>query len=761
MANMTRFSCLLLPFLFTLGHALAQRRSAHPNPADPFTHAHWIEPAATADTLQHPCPVFRKTFTVTHPTRSATLFITAHGLYQATLNGRPLSHDLFTPGFTNYHRRLQYQQYAIGNLIRPGKNEIQVTVGEGWYLGEFGADLKKGRYGQQAGLLFRLVIRFADGSHQTISSDSSWQSAPGPIIHSGIYNGELTDTRINPTDWSPVRTHDEPNDNLVPSTSPPVREHEHFQPTRLFTSPKGETILDFGQNLAGWVRFAVTGQPGDTVRLSHAETLDAAGNFYTGNLRLAEAQDVYILRGGTQTLQPNFTYHGFRYVRIDHYPGKARPENFTAVALYSDLPHAGDFSCSDSLINRLQANINWSQKSNFFEIPTDCPQRSERFGWTGDAQMFCRTASFNQNVNAFYEKWLADLASSQGTNGGLPNYIPDFRYPDTIGPRGGVAGWGDATTIIPWTLYQVYGDTAMLRRQYASMKAWVNYQLNHIDPVDHIWEANGYGDWYAPGPQTDIGYIDQCFLIHSLELLDSTEKIISPNGAKNVIDQAALPILKQAFQRDFFGPDGLPIPNTQTACVLALQFHLLPDTLQPLVARRLAKLIHDNSDHLATGFLGTPYILWALSDNGYSDLAFTLLHQTTPPSWLYPLTKDATTIWEKWEAIKPDGSFDTCSLNHYAYGAVGDWLYRFVAGIDAIAPGYKIIKITPHPGGGLSWVKARYRCPYGKIVSNWTIKSGELSMHVEIPPHTTAIITIPGKRPMTVHAGTHQFKTRI
>jgi alpha-L-rhamnosidase len=724
--------------------------------------ARWIQPGFPEDSIRRPPPIFRKEFTVSKPVQSAIITITAHGLYEVSLDSQRIGNAFFTPGFTDYYRRLQYQHYEVSLQIHPGENEIRVTVGDGWYRGEFGADMKNNRYGKDASLLFQLKIQFTDGSHETVVSDGSWQCATGPIRYSNIYNGETEDTRIQPLDWTFVKMEDVFPDNLVASISEPVRANEQFHPVKILNSAKGETILDFGQNLAGWVRITVTGKPGDTIRLCHSEALDSAGNFYTGNLRIARAQDVYVLNGESQTLEPHFTYHGFRYVKVEGYPGLLKPENFTAIALYSDLKPTGSFSCSDRLLNQLQHNICWSQKSNFFDIPTDCPQRSERFGWAGDAQMFARTASFNMDVKAFYLKWLADLSAGQGTNGGLPVFIPDFRFPDTVGPRGGVAGWGDAATILPWTLYEVYGDTAILQQQYSSMKAWVNYIWHTADTSGLNWKAKGYGDWYAPLGPTDIEYIDQCFFIHSTELLIKAARVLGKTEDleryKILLDK-----IKTLFLEKYWGEVGR-VPNTQTAYVLALQFDLLPDSLKHLAVQHLVALIHENKDHLATGFLGTPYLLWVLTKSGNTDLAFTLLRQTTPPSWLYPLNKGATTIWEKWDAIRPDGTFDTCSLNHYAYGAVGDWLYRVVAGIDAASPGYKKVIIHPHIGGGLTWVNARYQCPYGEIVSSWKLSGKVFHLEITIPPHTTATIILPQKgreESREVGSGHYQWSTNI
>jgi alpha-L-rhamnosidase len=716
--------------------------SLHASAQSPFSqNCRFIHPSFLEDSTNRPCPIFRKTFNVPRPISRATLLITAHGLYVATLNGQKIGTAWFTPGFTSYHRRLQYQQYDVAGQLFPGMNELQVTIGDGWWRGRFGADMHNDRYGHDAGLLAQLEITYTDGTRDTLITDTSWQCSTGPIRYADLYTGEVQDTRVVTGPWSAVKTGEGPGPNLVPTISEPVREHENFHPVRILTTPKGETVLDFGQNLAGWVRFTVNGQPGDTVRLMHAEALDSLGDFFTGNLRAAKAEDIYVLRGGPQTLSPHFTYHGFRYVKVIGYPGEIQADNFSSVALYTDLPETGSFTCSDPQLNQLQSNITWSQKSNFFDIPTDCPQRSERFGWAGDVQIFARTAAFNSNIKVFLEKWLADLAAEQGTNGGLPVFIPDYRFPDTVRPRGGVAGWGDAATILPWTLFEVYGDTNILRRQYPSMKAWVDHVHQQATVNGGLWQARGYGDWYSPTGPTDIGYIDMCFYAHSSSILAQTANILGNTGDAAAYTQLADSI-RTRFVSTYFQHDS-SLSNSQTAYVLALQFDLLPEAMRSEAAARLVWLIHQNNDHLGTGFLGTPGLLWVLSRYGYSDLAFALLKQTTPPSWLYPLSKGATTIWEKWDGIRPDGGFDTSSLNHYAYGAVGDWLYRYIAGIDAIEPGFRQIRIAPHPGGGLTRVNASYRCPYGAIVSNWTVENRRFKLTVVIPHHTTATIQLP------------------
>ncbi|NIG54106.1 family 78 glycoside hydrolase catalytic domain [Chitinophaga sp. Cy-1792] len=712
----------------------------------------WINPGFAEDTVLRSPPVFRKTFRVLKPVKSATLYISAHGVYEGMLNGRRIGDAFFAPGWTSYDTRLQYQQYELGDLIKK-QNDLRITVGEGWYRGVFGGLMEKDNYGHDAGIICRIDIRYKDGSADTIISDTSWQSSTGPIRHSDIYGGETYDANIQPDHWYGVRTGNYSTAILVPAIGQAVRKHETFKPVKVWTTPAGDQVIDFGQNLAGWVQCRLHGNTNDTVVLQHAEMLDKAGNFYTGNLREAKATDTYILKKGTAVYEPHFTWHGFRYVKVSGV--KVQPADFTAVALYTDITPAGTFSCSDTMLNKLQHNITWSLKGNFLDIPTDCPQRSERLGWTGDAQVFFRTAAFNFDVSSFYEKWLQDLKADQRDNGSVPAIIPNI-YRNLQPPRRhGVAGWGDAATIVPWNSYLVYGDTAILHKQYESMKAWVDYiQANS---KNDYWSANGYGDWLAPGDSTSLPYIDQCFWAYSTQLVVHAAQVLGQTA-----DQAKygdmLQRVKDAFMKAYIHPDGSTMPNTQTSYVLALEFDLLPDSLRKPAAARLAALIKANNNHLATGFLGTPFLLHALSNNGYTGVAYDVLQQDTYPSWLYPVRMGATTIWEKWNAILPDSTVQATSYNHYSYGAVGDWLYRTVAGIDAAQPGYRHIRIAPQPGGGITWVRASYNCPYGKIVSNWKKEGDKLQMEVEIPTGTTATVIIPGKAPVEIKEGRYTFE---
>jgi len=560
-------------------------------------------------------------------------------------------------------------------------------------------------------------------------------------------------TAFNDKAWYGVTVKDFPKDKLVATVNEPVRKHETFKPVKIFTTPKGEKVIDFGQNLVGWVQMKVSGHEGDKITLSHAEVIDKAGNFYTENLRTAKSEDVYILKGdGEETFEPQFTWQGFRYIKVEGYPGDLKPENFTAIALYSDMKPTGTFSCSNLQINQLQHNIQWGQKGNFLDIPTDCPQRDERLGWTGDAQVFSRTASYNMNVHNFFAKWLKDVAADQYPNGSVPHVIPNVL--ESSG-GGGSTGWADVSTIIPWNMYLAYGDKKILEDQYNSMKAWVNYMQQQS--TNDLWNTGPhFGDWlfYSLNDDTDGSsaitnkyLIAQCFFAHSTQLLINTAKVLGKKEDEDYYT-ALLAKTKAAYLKEYVTPNGLISSDTQTAYVLALQFDMLPENLRQQAAARLVKNISRYNMHLTTGFLGTPYLCGVLSRFGYARVAYRLLLQDTYPSWLYPVTMGATTIWERWDGIRPDGSFETPSMNsynHYAYGAIGDWMYRVIAGIDTKedAPGYKHIVIKPTIGGSLQYASADYDTNYGKVSSHWKLENSNLLLDVEIPANTTATVYIP------------------
>ena len=730
--------------------------------------AKWIE-AGFAEDATRPAILFRNQFSINKKITSATLYITAHGMYEVQLNGNKVGDAYLTPGWTSYNKRLQYQVYDVTNMLSNGNNAIGATVGNGWYRGYLAWEDNKNIYGNKLGLLAQLNITYSNGTSETIVTDEKWKSATGAIKSVEIYHGETYDAREEKSGWSKAGFNDAgwkgvnlPTVafyNLVATENEPVKKHETFKAIKLITTPAGEKVLDFGQNLVGWVVVNASGNAGDKIVIKHAEVLDKAGNFYTENLRAAKATATYILKGGApESFEPHFTFYGFRYIKIENYPGEIKPENFTAVALYSDMKPTGTFTSSNALINQLQHNIQWGQRGNFLDVPTDCPQRDERLGWTGDAQAFSRTATFNFGVNNFFLKWMKDVAADQGADGKIP-----FVVPNVLGPgAGGSTGWADVATIIPWNIYLAYGDKRILENQYPSMKAWVKYMTD--SSKNDLWNHGfHFGDWlfYRPfddndgrSAVTDKYLIAQCFYANSVQLLINTAKVLN-NTADEAMYTALLKKVKDAFLREYLTPNGRLVSGTQTAYVLALNFDMLPENLRAQAAERLAENVKSYDNHLTTGFLGTPYLCHVLTRFGYTDIAFKLLLQEDYPSWLYPVKMGATTIWERWDGQKPDSSFQTPgmnSFNHYAYGAIGDWMYRKLVGLDTYEDGvgYKHIKIQPHIGGGFTNASASLQTYYGTVSSGWKIENDKLLMDIEIPANTTATVYVPAANAGTI-----------
>lgn len=730
--------------------------------------AKWIRSGKEGNTTAS--PLFRKEFQLSKKIKSATLFITSHGMYEAFLNGERVGNDYLTPGWTSYNKRLQYQVYDLTEMVSQGKNAIGVQLGNGWHSSILGWEKNNEIYANERSVLAQIEINYEDESQEIILSDTNWKTKLGPIQYSEIYHGETYDARLempgwskvgfDDSDWEDVIVEDYTKDHLLATWNEPVRKKETFPALKLFTTPEGDQVIDFGQNLVGWVSMKVKGKAGDTVNVFHTEVLDKEGNFYTESLRRARQLNRYVLKGeGEEVYEPRFTWQGFRYIKIVGYPGEIELDNFTATAIYSDMEPTGTFECSNELINQLQHNIQWGQRGNFLDVPTDCPQRDERLGWTGDAQAFARTASFNFNVNSFFAKWLRDVELDQ-VEGNVPAVIPDV-----LGQMFGSPGWADAATIVPWTMYVAYGDKKIIEDQYTSMKAWVDYVTRQSK--DHLWiPAFSFGDWLfysltddtsGKSAITDKSLIGQCFYAHSIQNLINAAKVLDKDDDVETYS-ALLGKVKDAFVLEYLTPNGRLVSGTQTAYVLALHFDMLPENLRAQAAKRLVDNIREYNTHLTTGFLGTPYLCHVLSRFGYTDVAYELLLQKTYPSWLYPVTMGATTIWERWDGIKPDGSFQNPgmnSFNHYAYGAIGDWMYRVVTGIDTFedSPGYKKIKIEPHIGGDLTYASSRLKTYYGEVSSTWKIENKQLALQVEIPVNTTAQVLIPATNKKAVTEG--------
>jgi alpha-L-rhamnosidase len=728
--------------------------------------AHWITPNLAEDPLKsNPPPMLRHEFRVQKTIASARLYASAMGLYELQLNGQRVGDEYFTPGWTAYDFRYQYQTFDVTSALKEGDNCLGAILGDGWFRGFMIGDGKRNFYGTRLAVVAQLEITYTDGTRERVVTDESWKASTGPVLASDIYNGETYDARLEQAGWSQARFDDKnwksvtlldpPKAKLVAPAGPPVRRIEEIKPVKILKTPVGETVIDMGQNMVGWMRFRVTATAGTTIVLRHGEVLDSAGNLYTENLRRAQQTIRYTAKGrGLETFEPHFTFQGFRYVAVSGWPGEPTLDDFTGIVVHSDLVSTGTFTTSNPLLNQLQHNIVWGQKGNFLDVPTDCPQRDERLGWTGDAQVFARTAVFNYDSAAFFTKWLGDLALDQQDNGAVAFVIPNVMTHDTRKDSSAATGWADAAVIVPWYLYTTYGDRRILEQQYGSMKAWVEYMRREAGD-SYLWRSGfDYGDWLAfpaadpdfPVATTDRDLIKSAYFAHSADLLQQTAVVLGKKDDAAVYAEL-LSKIKAAFQREYVTPNGRLASNTQTAYTLALSFGLLPESLRKNAASRLAADVR-SFGHLTTGFLGTPLLSHVLSDYGYFDEAYMLLNRKEYPSWLYPITKGATTIWERWDGIKPDGTFQDPrmnSFNHYALGAIGDWLYRVVAGIeiDAQHPGYKHILIQPRPGGGLTWAKASEHTMYGPVVSNWEIKDGTMTMHVEVPANATASIRLP------------------
>ena len=727
--------------------------------------AAWIGAAPSpTDSVGGPSPLLRRAFRVNGVVTRARLYATSLGLYEAYLNGTRVGDQLFTPGWTSYNRRLQYQTYDVTSLLKPGENAVGAMLGDGWYRGQLGFDGGRNVYGKRIGLRLQLEILYQDGRIEHVSSDTQWKTATGPILGSDIYGGETYDARLERpgwTDagyddrtWAPVVRLDPPSSQLLAPESPPVRRVGELRPVGIRRTSTGETVFDLGQNFTGWARLKVRGPAGTVVTMRFVEVLDRDGNLYTANLRRANQTDRYTLKGGSEEVyEPHFTFHGFRYVGVTGLPARPDTGTITGIVVASDLPQTGSFETSDSLLNRLQQNIVWGQRSNFLDVPTDCPQRDERLGWTGDAQVFAPTAAFNMDVAGFFAKWLGDVAADQDSSGSVPWVIPDVLGADSS-KGSGTAGWSDAAVIVPWTMYVAYGDRRLLERQYPSMRAWVEFERRRAG-ADFLWQPGWqFGDWLAlhsddpsyPGATTLTDFIATAYFAHSADLLARAARALGKQSDAALYDKLFRDV-RAAFNREFVSAGGRVGENTQTAYALALGFGLLPDSLVAPAGERLAAAVRGRGMHLTTGFLGTPQLLPVLSATSHFDVAYGLLMQRSYPSWLYPITRGATTMWERWDGIRPDSSFQDAgmnSFNHYAFGAVGDWMYRTIGGIslEPSAPAGKRVRIAPRPGGGLTRARASLETPYGKVSSSWRLSERDFVLQASVPPNTTGDVVL-------------------
>ena len=698
--------------------------------------------------------VYLKNFRCAAKAEKAMLEITALGVYEAKLNGERVGDFILAPGWTSYLNRLQVQSYDVTDMLKT-ENSLEVTVGQGWRAIANKRDGSDFLGYRDTALIAELTLVYADGRTESIVTDSSWTARESKLRYTNIYDGDIYDATFKAGSARHCICVDLEKDMLIPQEGEKIVEQERMPALQVIKTPAGETVIDFGQNMTGYVEFRIKGTPGAQATVSHGETLDRDGNFYNANYRSARAQIKFTCDGEEHTYKSALTFFGFRYIRLENWPDEIKKENFTAVVVHSDIRRTGYFECSDEAVNRLFKNIIWGQKGNFLDVPTDCPQRDERLGWTGDAQVFVRTASLNFDVERFFKKWLHDLAADQGRDGCVPHVIPNISD-----DMGGSSAWSDAAVICPWEIYRTYGDKKILEDQFDSMKAWIDWMRERSENGRRSGGSH-FGDWLGlDSPEgsykgaTPEDLIATAYYKYSTELFIKAAHALGRDVAKyeNIPAEAAA-----AFRREYM-ENGRVKNATQTACVLALYFDITDD--RAATATQLNELVK-RAGHLETGFVGTPYLLHALSDNGYAETAYDLLLRREYPSWLYPISKGATTVWEHWDGIKPDGtmwSTDMNSFNHYAYGAVADWMYGAAAGInsDPDRPGFEHIIFRPVTDRRLDFVKASIDTRRGTVASEWRRENGRIKYIFTVPEGCCASVIIGGEK-HEVGAGTHEF----
>jgi alpha-L-rhamnosidase len=704
-------------------------------------------------------PQLRKEFRAHKEIKSARLYASALGLYQVRINGKPVGADVLAPGWTDYNTRVQYQTYDVTELIRRGQNAVAATLAPGWYAGTVGA-FGPGQFGLMPGLLLQLEMTYTDGSHEEVVTDSSWKSHTGPVVQADLIMGEQYDARretpgwdlpnFDDAGWKPVRIKKNVSAKRVAQVDPPVRIEQELKPLSISRTKAGAYIYDLGQNMVGVVRLHVSGKAGQKITIRHAEVLNPDGSLYTANLRSAKSTDVYLLKGkGTETFEPAFTFHGFRYVEVS---GAGRQPELVGRVMSTAAPSTLSFSTGVPMLNQLQSNIMWGQRGNFISVPMDTPARDERLGWTGDIAAFSGTATYNMELAKFLGKWLIDLRDTQSPEGEFGAVAP-------LGPTMAVGkeapGWGDAGVIVPWALYEQYGDRRLLEDNFDAMTRWVAFLKNNS--TGFLRPKSGYGDWLNVADETPKDLIATAFFAHSAAIVAQAAGALGKDPAPYV---KLFGQIRDAFDRAFVLPNGRLMGDTQTAYVLALSMDLLPASSRSAAADRLVELIKARDWHLSTGFLGTPQLLFVLSENGHADVAYRLLLQTSSPSWGYQISKGATTMWERWDAVRPDGTFQDPSMNsfnHDAFGSVGKWMYQNIVGIRPGSPGFQKIVIKPRPTEKIPSANGKYDSAYGPIESQWTKKGDDFSLDVSIPVNTSGEIWVPSHKGQKIEADGAQF----
>jgi alpha-L-rhamnosidase len=711
-------------------------------------------------------PYLRKSFELQSPVRRAVLYVTALGLYEVHINGQRVGDHVLAPDWTDYRQRVRYQTFDVTGLLKPGGNAMGALLADGWFSGHIG----NGGYeffGREPAFLAQLEVTYQDGQTERFVTDDTWKAHDSPILSSDFMLGEDYDARLeiegwdqpglDDSQWSAVRVRDESSLQVESQVMPPVRELCELHPKTIKASRGGSWIYDLGQNMVGVVRLKVSAPVGTRITLRHGEMLNSDGTLYTRNLRGAPSIDHYVCRGGgAEIWQPRFTFHGFRYVEITGVAGQPAKDTITGIVIGSDTPRTGEFACSDTRINQLESNIQWGQRGNYISIPTDCPQRDERLGWMGDAEVFIRTACYNADVAAFFTKWLVDVDDGQSPVGAFSNVSPN-----TSKDVGGVPAWGDAGVICPWTIYQMYGDRRVLECHLPTMIKWVDFLKLHSDDLIRDKDrGEDFGDWLSINADTPKDLIGTAFFAYSTRLLAASCRVLGRDAEADKYDQLFADI-KTAFNLRYVTGDGHIQGDTQCAYAMALKFELLPEGLRPKAAQYLAANIKANGGHLSTGFVGVSYLLPVMTQAGEADAAYSLLQQDTFPSWLFSVKHGATTIWERWDGWTPEKGFQDPgmnSFNHYSLGSCGEYLFAYIGGIRPASPGFKTILIDPVIRDGLTWAKTTFDSIHGKISTAWKMKGKHLTLAVVVPANTTATVYVPARNLADVTEGGKSVK---
>lgn len=730
----------------------------------------WIEPARQLQRM----PLVRKLFRLpAKPIRKARVYATGLGIYELYLNGEKIGDEYLAPGFHSYDFWQQYQTYDVTEALQAGGNAIGFMLGDGWFKGRFGFDGGyEDLYGDQFRLIAECIVTYEDGTEEIIASDDTWEVAEGPLVSSSIYDGEVYDANLEIDGWNKysesesavcwerMQLSDTDTEELQARLSVPVKIVDAFVPELIIT-PAGEQVLDFKQNMTGWITFSADVPDGTVITYEVGEVLQE-DNFYRDNLRTAEAKFTYISNGKAAEVRPYFTFYGFRYAKITGVDLLEQDLGFKGYVLQSELEETSGMITANPDVNQLLKNALWGQKGNFLDVPTDCPQRDERMGWTGDAQIFARTASYNMYTPAFYKKFMHDLRLEQkALNGSVPFVVPQIKPEGDAGfvTGSGAAAWSDAATVIPWVLYEQYGDRSLLKEHYPTMKDWVDYIVREDTKSGdkRLWTSGfQFGDWLAldgdnphsPMGGTDTALVASVYYYHSASLLARAAEVLGNTHDALAYTQLALEV-KQAIQNEYLTTTGRLAVTTQTAYILFHYFDLCPEPFKERMTKDFYDKVISSGVHLQTGFVGTPYFAEALSKNGMNELAYGLLLNEDYPSWLFAVKMGATTIWERWNSILPDGKIsgtDMNSLNHYAYGSIVEWLYRCVLGIqaDSSQPGYKHFFLAPQPSAQLGKAEGYYQSVSGRIESAWEILAdGQLDFAFRVPFGTIATITLP------------------